>query len=85
MIDSKVRSIQYLKDIPSISDLFNVLDRKGQGTFASVFSVQDKEMSNDGNDDSAKQEQKTYALKMIIPTVEIRRIENEVRILRRLG
>ncbi|CAH8543801.1 unnamed protein product [Schistosoma rodhaini] len=76
MIESKVRSLQYIFEFPQITDLFNVSERQGQGTFASVLAVRSKQDPD---------ESKYYALKMIIPTVDVRRIENEIRILRRLG
>ncbi|CAH8851117.1 unnamed protein product [Trichobilharzia szidati] len=76
MIESKVRNVQYIFEFPQITDLFDVSERQGQGTFASVLAVKSKQDTD---------ECKYYALKMIIPTVDIRRIENEVRILRRLG
>ncbi|KER28334.1 hypothetical protein T265_04795 [Opisthorchis viverrini] len=76
MIESKVRTAQYLRDFPELSEHLNILEKKGQGTFASVFSVQAKH---------DKESKRIYALKMLIPTVDVRRIENEVRILRRLG
>lgn len=76
MIESKVRSLQYIFEFPQITDLFDVSERQGQGTFASVLAVKSKQDPD---------ESKYYALKMIIPTVDVRRIENEIRILRRLG
>ncbi|OON14343.1 hypothetical protein X801_09863 [Opisthorchis viverrini] len=68
MIESKVRTAQYLRDFPELSEHLNILEKKGQGTFASVFSVQAKH---------DKESKRIYALKMLIPTVDVRRIENE--------
>ncbi|CAH8293061.1 unnamed protein product [Schistosoma turkestanicum] len=76
MIESKVRSLEYIFEFPQITNLFDISDRQGQGTFASVLAVKNKQDPDDC---------KYYALKMIIPTVDVRRIENEIRILRRLG
>lgn len=76
MAESSVRTVHYLRDFPELSATLDIIEKKGQGTFASVFAVKAK----DG--DELKQ---TYALKMLIPTVDLRRIENEIRILRRLG
>ncbi|KAK4471524.1 hypothetical protein MN116_004944 [Schistosoma mekongi] len=76
MIESKVRSVQYICEFPQLTELFDVSDRQGQGTFASVLAVKNKKDPD---------ESRFYALKMIIPTVDVRRIENEIRILRRLG
>lgn len=76
MTESKIRSLQYIRNFTEVSNLFDISDKHGQGTFASVFTVKDKR-----NPESSK----VYALKMLIPTVEVRRIENEIRILRRLG
>ncbi|TPP65355.1 Cell division cycle 7 protein kinase [Fasciola gigantica] len=76
MIESKVRNVSYLRTFPEINDVFTIVDKRGQGTFASVFAVKDK---------SKPDSKRIYALKMLIPTVDVRRIENELRILRRLG
>ncbi|KAF8566549.1 hypothetical protein P879_08902 [Paragonimus westermani] len=76
MIESKIRTVQYIRDFPELSQSLAVLDKKGQGTFASVFAVKAKDDEESGT---------IYALKMLIPTVDVRRIENEIRILRRLG
>ncbi|KAF7261378.1 hypothetical protein EG68_01231 [Paragonimus skrjabini miyazakii] len=76
MIESKIRTVQYIRDFPELSQSLTILDKKGQGTFASVFAVKAK-------DD--EESRTVYALKMLIPTVDVRRIENEIRILRRLG
>lgn len=71
---SQIRSIEYVRSIPELSSSFEILERKGQGTFASVFTVKSKQ------DPSSE----ILAMKMIIPTVELRRVENEIRALRQL-
>lgn len=76
MVESTVRTVQYLRDFPELSETLEIIEKKGQGTFASVFAVRAKE---------GDEPKRTYALKMLIPTVDLRRIENEIRILRRLG
>ncbi|VDK32974.1 unnamed protein product [Taenia asiatica] len=72
---SKLRTIEHVRSFEEVDSLFDVVDRKGQGTFATVFTVKDK----------SAPDSEPYALKMIIPTTDLRRIENELRILRRLN
>uniref|UniRef100_A0A5K3ET19 non-specific serine/threonine protein kinase n=1 Tax=Mesocestoides corti TaxID=53468 RepID=A0A5K3ET19_MESCO len=72
---SKIRSLEYVRGIKEINSVFDVIDRKGQGTFASVFTVRDKSFPDSG----------IFAMKMIVPTVELRRVENELRALRQLN
>ncbi|VDM20998.1 unnamed protein product, partial [Hydatigera taeniaeformis] len=72
---SKLRTVEHVRSFEEINSLFDVVDKKGQGTFATVFTVKDK----------SAPESEPYALKMIIPITDLRRIENELRILRQLN
>ncbi len=85
---SKIRSLDYVRSLKELTDVFDVIDRKGQGTlfdvaiidffnigtFASVFTVQSKSVPSSD----------ILAMKMIVPTVELRRVENELRALKQL-
>ncbi|KAH9282362.1 Cell division cycle 7-related protein kinase [Echinococcus granulosus] len=72
---SKLRTLEHVRSFEEIHSLFDVIDKKGQGTFATVFTVREKSVPNS----------ELYALKMIIPTTDLKRIENELRILRQLN
>ncbi|KAL3316118.1 Cell division control protein 7 [Cichlidogyrus casuarinus] len=60
---------------PELAKYFDILKKIGQGSFATVFQVKLKDCDL----------KETFALKMLIPTVDMRRVENEIRILRKLG
>ncbi|VUZ51828.1 unnamed protein product [Hymenolepis diminuta] len=69
---SRARSIEHVNSFDEILSVFDVINKIGQGTFGTVFSVKPK------FDPDAP----IFALKMMVPTTGLRRIENELRILR---
>nr|CDS25738.1 CDC7 cell division cycle 7 [Hymenolepis microstoma] len=69
---SRARTIEHINTFDDIASVFDVINKIGQGTFGTVFSVRPKFDPNSP----------IFALKVMVPTTGLRRIENELRILR---